>query len=126
MDMGSKHGYPSPIRSAALSQTEFINDYVNERRLDLITKDLRSVTVDRMELVYYAKPGPAKQDYLLPVYVFEGTLQIGDAGESSPKKFIYYVDALKASSPYASISNPPNPQTSYQKIERPELNTEIE
>jgi len=51
--------------------------------------------VEEISLGYYAIPGPEKQDYLEPVYVFKGSVVKGNENEGGSKEsFVQYIPAV--------------------------------
>jgi len=52
---------------------------------------LKTASIDKVYLGYYMKAASEEQDYLLPVYVFEGEA-IG-YNENETEKFVHYIPA---------------------------------
>lgn len=90
---------PAPFDEETIDTTsalaEFVNNDVGAQELQLGTHELKTVEVNRMALVYYAKPGPEPQTWLAPAYAYEGRVVISEGSAQVNRPFLLYRQALQ-------------------------------
>lgn len=87
--------FEEPTIDAPTALEDFVYSSVGAQELELGSPDLKNVSVNRMALVYYAKPGPDLHTWLQPAYAFEGRLQMVEGEAVVDRPFLTYYQALE-------------------------------